>query len=62
MSRSTTWTINPAGGGRVRILASADQRTGDAVGIGIDFTQDEVRRMVEDLCRCAGLPDPWEKG
>lgn len=28
--------------------------------IGVDFDQAAVRRVITDLCRCAGLPEPWK--
>lgn len=30
--------------------------------ISVGFDRDGIRRIVTDLCRTAGLPEPWKKG
>lgn len=29
--------------------------------ISVIFDQAGIRRLVTDMCRCAGLPEPWER-
>jgi hypothetical protein len=63
MSRPNVWTITDVGGGRTRIIVEGlDPRTSRPMGMGDEFSQDQIRHMVQDLCRAAGLPEPWKKG
>jgi hypothetical protein len=41
-------------------MEGVEPRTGALMSMGSDYTRDTVRRLVEDLCRCAGLPEPWK--
>lgn len=58
-----TWVIDRAPNGRTRILVHGySPQTGGRMGMGDEFDKEQIRRMVRDLCRAAGLPEPWKEG
>jgi hypothetical protein len=64
MRSRNTLQIDRMGGGMARVTATGyDPGSGrPLMQIGVEFDQNGVRRVIEDLCRCAGLPEPWKKG
>lgn len=39
------------------IVVSDDRKS----GVGTELSRAEVERNVRDLCRAAGLPEPWKR-
>lgn len=54
-----TLAIDRISGGMTRVRMTGMNDRSVSV-IGTDFAPDQVRRIVGDLCRCAGLPAPWK--
>jgi hypothetical protein len=55
------WHVRPASPNSVRIVVTWNDH-GQRGDLGATFDQPSARRLVEDICRCAGLPEPWAKG
>lgn len=63
MERPNVFTITRTSAGETRIAVDGfESDIGVSMSMGADFSQDTVLRMVERLCECAGLPEPWKKG
>lgn len=51
----------PAGRAAVRITVDA-KKAGKRVLVSVDYDRSVAEALVRDLCRDAGLPEPWQKG
>ena len=51
----------PAGRGYSQLAVHA-KKDGQDVEIKVTFGKDDAVALVRDICRAAGLPEPWKKG
>lgn len=53
-----SFTTKPVRGG-VELIVTSDDMTAT---VGTELDQREVELVVRQICRDAGLPEPWKKG